>query len=324
MTSSIAQPTATFADVGRLAQAGRLNEAFELIIALADREDPEALITLGDFYWQGGPVDQDPQRARALFERASDVGHPMGRIFFTNLLASGVYGERDWSGAVVRLESEAGLDPHRALALQTLRSMSLDAEGNPSGTFGAESLSDKLGVFLHRGLFTEAECDFVLASAERRYQRSAVQDAQGRETPHPLRSSDGAPLHWLIEDPALQALNRRLAAVTQTPYENAEPLLVLRYHPGQEYRRHFDALPGLANQRSRTALVYLNDDYAGGETAFPRLDLKVRGRKGDVLVFHNSDAEGSPLPFSEHAGLPVVSGVKYLASRWIRSSRHLP
>lgn len=322
--SSIAQPLATFADVGRLAQAGRLNEAFELIIALADRDDPEALVTLADFYWQGGPVDQDPHRARALFQRASDVGHPVGRCFYTNLLASGVYGERNWTQALARLEEEARFDPHRAQAARMLGAMALDAEGDPTAAFDVELLSDKLGVSLYRGLFSAAECDFVMASAERRYQRSAVQDAQGRETPHPLRSSDGAPLHWLIEDPALQALNRRLAAVTQTPYENAEPLLVLRYQPGQEYRRHFDALPGLTNQRSRTALVYLNDDYTGGETGFPRLGLQVRGRRGDVLVFENADAEGSPLPLSEHAGLPVVSGVKYLASRWIRSSRHLP
>ena len=99
--------------------------------------------------------------------------------------------------------------------------------------------------------------------------------------------------------------------------------MVLRYQQGQEYRPHLDALPGLENQRVLTALVYLNDAYLGGETEFTRLGLKVKGRKGDVLVFRNTTADGSPDPISEHAGLPVVNGIKYLGSRWIRDRSHL-
>ena len=38
--------------------------------------------------------------------------------------------------------------------------------------------------------------------------------------------------------------------------------------PGQEYRPHFDAIGNADNQRVLTFLVYLNDDYEGGETDF--------------------------------------------------------
>ena len=34
-----------------------------------------------------------------------------------------------------------------------------------------------------------------------------------------------------------------------------------------------------------TALIYLNEDYEGGETAFVRKGIEVRGQTGDVLVF---------------------------------------
>jgi prolyl 4-hydroxylase len=50
--------------------------------------------------------------------------------------------------------------------------------------------------------------------------------------------------------------------------------------------------------------------------------VKVRGRKGDALVFVSALPNGDLDPLSEHAGLPVTSGTKYLASRWIREGRH--
>jgi prolyl 4-hydroxylase len=73
-----------------------------------------------------------------------------------------------------------------------------------------------------------------------------------------------------------------------------------------------------------TALIYLNDDYEGGETAFVRTGLKVRGKAGDVILFHNQGTDGGPNPMSEHAGLPVTNGAKYLATRWIREARWIP
>ena len=64
-----------------------------------------------------------------------------------------------------------------------------------------------------------------------------VYDQNGEQALDPIRTSDGAGLFWLAEDPAIHALNRRIAMATATNYERGEPLQVLRYLPGQEYRR---------------------------------------------------------------------------------------
>ena len=104
-------------------------------------------------------------------------------------------------------------------------------------------------------------------------------------------------------------------------YDQGETLQLLRYAPGAQYRAHFDALAGEANQRVATVLVYLTDDYEGGETQFVRTGLAYRGRKGDALLFRNVDAGGRPDPMALHAGLPVTRGVKIIASRWIRAAR---
>jgi prolyl 4-hydroxylase len=147
-----------------------------------------------------------------------------------------------------------------------------------------------------------------------------VDERTGRLIMNPVRTSDTAVFPWVAENPAVHALNRRIAVASATRAEQGEPLQVLRYAPGQEYRPHIDAVPGLANQRILTMLVWLNDDYEGGETRFIETGLTVKGRKGDALLFENVDAEGRPDTKMVHAGLPVTRGVKLLASRWIRAN----
>jgi hypothetical protein len=69
-------------------------------------------------------------------------------------------------------------------------------------------------------------------------------------------------------------------------------------------------------------LVYLNDDYEGGETEFPRLGLRYKGKTGDALVFWNVSQTGELERDSVHAGLPVTSGQKWLLSKWVRQKAY--
>ena len=71
-------------------------------------------------------------------------------------------------------------------------------------------------------------------------------------------------------------------------------------------------------QRVLTALVYLNDDYEGGETDFPVLGAHWKGRKGEALLFWNVAPDGALDERTLHAGLPVTRGEKWMLSQWIR------
>jgi prolyl 4-hydroxylase len=312
----------TVADVIALERAGRTAEAIRLVEALAMRGDPEALFMFGDMHWRGAGVARDFARGRMWFERASDAGHPMARRGATNLIASGIAGRRDWQGALRRLAEEARGDTRRAQMLALIEAMDLTGEGDPARLPEGEVLSEAPRITIFRSVFTPAECAFLMLVAEPCYERSLVGSANG-DIPDPIRTSDGSTIHWLIEDPAIHALNRRLAALAGNRVEHGEPLQILRYRPGQEYRRHVDWLHD-PNRRILTALLYLNDGYEGGETAFTRIGLSVRGHAGDVLVFRNGEASGQVDPLSEHAGMPVASGTKYLASRWMRQADHRP
>ena len=64
---------------------------------------------------------------------------------------------------------------------------------------------------------------------------------------------------------------------------------------------------GKHGQRLTTVLVSLNEDYEGGETFFPGLDLKVGPKTGRAIVFHSLEKDGKIDHDSLHAGLPIFS-----------------
>lgn len=305
----------------QLSVAGRNAEAVLIITQLVAQNEPQALAMLAEMKWRGGIVPQDPQAARELYRRAAGLGHRQAAAVVTNLMANGVAGARDWSGAMERLRTEARGDEKRRGALVLMEKMALTDAGDPARLPPAEILSERPDIRRVTRLFTAAECDYLRQLAEPQYAPSVVNDAMGRPVRDPIRTSDGATIHWLIEDPAVHALNRRLAAASGTSYEQGEATLILRYKGGQEYKPHFDFVRSEQNQRFMTVLVYLNHDYKGGETVFPEIGLKVKGSKGDALIFTSALPDRSVDPLSKHAGLPVSGGVKYLCTKWIREKR---
>ena len=124
-------------------------------------------------------------------------------------------------------------------------------------------------------------------------------------------------------DVVIQMLRARIAAATNLPLPVFEPAQIMHYSVGEEFRPHFDFLTehvGRAaqmrrfGQRIATFLIYLNDDFEGGETEFPRTGISHRGRKGDALFWANVDPPAAPDPLTFHAGQPPTSGEKWILS----------
>ena len=103
---------------------------------------------------------------------------------------------------------------------------------------------------------------------------------------------------------------------------------MLHYDEGGEYRPHYDYFdvntPGglvhtnRGGQRMATFMIYLADTEEGGETIFPKADLKVHPQKGKAVMFFNVDSNGKEDPMSFHGGAPVLKGEKWIMTRWMR------
>jgi prolyl 4-hydroxylase len=308
--------------IDALLQGGRQAEAARLLIAAAAAGERWALGQLAWWRITGQIVRRDLAKARALLAAAAAKGDIGCALLHASFLAGGVGGEPQWPEALAGLRALAAKAPQAAAQLRLIEAMDLDADGFPARPVPLRALAASPYAAASQGFVTAAECAYLIAAAEPQFQPSVVVDpATGQMIPHPVRSSDAASFGVFAEDLAINAINRRIAALSGTTPAQGEPLQVLRYRPGGEYKPHMDALPAEPNQRIVTVLVYLSDDYVGGETRFMRTGLTFRGKAGDALLFHNSGADGRPDPMSLHAGLPVARGIKYLASRWIRQER---
>lgn len=72
---------------------------------------------------------------------------------------------------------------------------------------------------------------------------------------------------------------------------------------GSHFNIHADHGP--AYNCTVSAVIYINDDYEGGDLKFPRLDnLVYKPKAGDIAVFPSNY-------IYEHASLPMESGTKY-------------
>lgn len=300
---------------------GDLARGMALLTDAAGKGDAEAAVRLAVLFLEGRTIGRNLSQARRWFGRAGELGHPRAKHIHIALMANGVGGPRLWSGAVNHLKQLAVDDHSARRQFDLIAGMALDEEGNPTDQPPIEPVPGTHSVRWSRALLTNDECSLLIECGAPYLAPSVIVDPRtGAARPDPIRTSRAAIFPWVDENPFIHAINRRLAAATCTRVEQGEPLQLLEYGPGQEYRPHSDALSGADNQRIITALVYLNDDYEGGETSFPRLGLDLRGSPGDALIFDNVDENGRADPAMIHAGRPVTKGLKYLASRWIREA----
>lgn len=303
-------------------RSGRAQDGIAFVEKKAAGGDAEANLIVAHWHLYGSDRPRDPSVARRHLQVAGDAGDTHAVRIMANMMASGMGCSADMPGAVALLEGIADRDQCAAAQLALLPQLMSDRQ---SAAVKRERVSDDPAVEVIRELLRPAECAYIRSLAAPVLKPSFVYEpGVDRGKADPIRRSEGAAFLPHDEDLVVQALNRRLASASGTTVEQREALYVIRYAPGEEYRPHFDALPGLANQRERTAICYLNDDYEGGATSFPELGISLRGAMGDVLLFVNVDAGGRPDPRSRHAGEIVTSGEKWIATRWIRQRPHNP
>ncbi len=303
-----------------LARSGKQREAVEAVEQAASAGDPDALLALANWRLFGLYGPRDLAAVHELLEKGSQAGSIEAARMWANLIGNGTGCPSDPDRAQQVLRGLAPHDPQSERQLRVLGEMKPE-----TGSETAEVLNEAPPVRIFRGFLLPSECRYLRTAAEPALRPSSVIDPRtGRQVPHPVRNSAGMNFGPADEDLVIHAINRRIAAATGTDVASGEPLHILRYSPGQQYKPHVDALPGADNQRESTMLLYLNSEYAGGETVFTELGITVRGNEGDALLFRNTTLDGRGDDRTRHAGLPVLAGVKWLASRWIRQRPYSP
>lgn len=190
-------------------------------------------------------------------------------------------------------------------------------------------LDDRIQAKLHQSFFSDEECLYIRCLGGANLKPSISVDPNGTRHQNHIRTSHDFQFLPENEEMYLKLLQCRMAAAARLPLKNAEPLILLRYMPGQEYKPHRDYLPpshfiateqGGAGQRLRTVIAYLNTPALGGATLFPLLGKEIPALQGQLLLFDNIHASQKLNELSLHAGAPVERGAKWITTLWIRQN----
>jgi len=325
-------------------------QAVEHLKQAAATGDLAAKAALGAHLLSEAPYDQR-EGARLTLE-AAKAGNAEATHLLAVLAASGVVAAQSWSDALKHLERAAELGLKRAqaelamLAGEAPLAAALSAGDAPASPnwerlrkavdvrkwivpSQARVVSSSPRIAVAERFFSAEICDWLIQTG-RPYLRPAKTNdpATGSGRYETARTNSSAEPGLSQTDLMTHLVRARISALTGPPTLAMEGTAILHYTSGQQYYRHYDFFdtdsPGNARQvaqygqRVLTFLGYLNDDYDGGETDFPKIGWRFKGRKGDGLFFWNILPSGQPDHMTQHAGLPPLRGEKWLLSQWVR------
>lgn len=287
-----------------------------LIVQAAQLGNAEACEVLAAYVAEGRLVPRDWMQAFDLLRRAAELGEPRSRRQLALLasdpavaaeIASGSPAPDVWTRARDAIDLEAWLR-------------------TPAGV----TISASPRILVIENFLSPPVCDWLIERARGKLAPAEIYDqtGSGQGATSDARNNSNCILHPFEWDVVVALVRARIAAAAGSIPAHLEDLSVLHYGLGQRFTRHVDFIgpdfPGFADivarqgQRVATALVCLNEDFEGGETGFPHLGLKWKGRRGEAIFFWNIDAFGQGDPRTEHAGRPPTSGQKWILSQFIR------
>ena len=283
--------------VGRNAPFASL-EGVSLLTAAMDLGDAEATAVMAALTGAGAWTTQSWPRALDLLQLAAERGSDDARVQLALLAPPGMAATTDWKRLrdAVRLESWIVPPVPR-------------------------QVSEAPRVWTVENFASAELCAWLIGRARGRTTRAKVFDGKTVSVDG-KRSNSSFGVDVIEAGIVGQLLRFRIMGATTLSVTHMEPPHILYYAQGEEFAPHYDALYINApasedSDRQVTFLLYLNDGYDGGELAFVRTGFRHKGAVGDGVFFTNM-VGGKPDPLSEHAGLPVTSGEKWLLSQWIR------
>jgi prolyl 4-hydroxylase len=332
--------------------AGAHSDAVTHLAAGTRKHDVEAMTRLGKRLLVGDRAPCLPKDGAGLIADASARGGAEAAAVLAVLYAVGasrghdaraglesliVAAERGWPAAHAQLDvlaagpwstedpSEvAGGGASTAVDWRALgQTVDLDAWlSAPSGTdLSASPLVRSFPQFASVRM-----CRWFIERARGRLSRALVYEAISREVmARPTRTNTAAVFNLVDTDLVLAQL--RMSACLGIPLRHFEAVTVLHYDVGEEITEHYDfidpELPSYAQEiaqqgdRVVTFLVYLNDDYDAGQTAFPRVGIDHKGGRGEGVYFVNA-RNGRADTRTLHAGRTPAGGDKWIISQFVR------
>ena len=246
-----------------------LTAGIERVTAAASDGTGEAAYLMALLTASGIGVPQDLSASLQHLQRAAEAGHRPAQTELAALVGN-------WR--LVGDITAAKVQPRESW--QRLRA-AVDVAAWLSIPAG-RIFSDEPRIAAVRHYLSSQTCDWLIRLGRPHLKDAEIYDTEsGTLRGDRSRTNTAAPLGLEQIDMVVAFVRARISALANVSIAGLETSQVLHYQVGQEFAAHCDYLdlnnPGHARdvqmhgQRALTVLIYLNDDYAGGDTAFPLL-----------------------------------------------------
>ena len=180
-------------------------------------------------------------------------------------------------------------------------------------------------VYEFDNLLTVDECNMIIDMAKPNIKKSTV---LSKNPNHPGRTSSH--IFLKTNNNLLEKIDNIVYSYLKIPIEHYEDLQVVNYKSTQKYVAHYDAcdpsdeickndIETIGSLRYATFIIYLNDNFTGGETEFPKHNFKAKPKIGKAVLFFNLNNDNTNRrDNSFHGGLPPIIGEKWMCNKWIR------
>jgi len=185
--------------------------------------------------------------------------------------------------------------------------------------------TDKIQMYTIPKFMHEDECIRMMEIIDSRLRPSNLTSETATAD---FRTSQSCDLCY-ISDPLINTVEERISHTLGIHLSYSDGTQAQKYEIGQEFREHCDYFhPGTGDyeryvpkhgNRTWTFMIFLNDTERGGGTRFPKLDKIFYPEQGRALLWNNLYPSGAPNPHTLHHGMPVVSGQKYIITKWFRA-----
>lgn len=306
--------------------------ALSFITEAARGGEGRALARVAALIAAGAHMPQDWPKALRLLGDAANAGDASARGQLKSLQAA--------AGAVAAAGPTQGTRPAESAAAAALPQAAAGAQQIDWRALAAAvsleywlspATAQALHPKIHRvsNLVPVPVCAWLIARAQGHLEPATVYDAViKRDLVHEMRTNTLANFDYATLDVVQFLVQARMSRTCGYRMQHLEAPMILHYDPGQQITPHFDFIDVNApdyeqqireqGQRMITFLLYLNDDYSGGETTFPQLGIVNRGVMGDGFYFVNALEDRSPDRNMLHTGSPPTSGEKWIVSQFVR------
>lgn len=297
-------------------------------------KDHFKILEIGKKVISGVGAPCSPLNGTVLLQNAARLGNAEASRLLSGLYAQGVIEEENLGSAYKQLGISTSAGDEKALQYQEI------LRKNSCGSYAeakkwiehdseAKVIKDEIGAVIYEKILDSSFCEFLIKENSGRLQPAEVFDSSTAILKRDLmRDNLHAQFDALNINLPLQIIRKRVAKLVNVSSHQLESPEILCYRVGERYKPHYDFFhPKIAGlnthiqkygQRVKTCLIYLNNNYRGGETFFPKYNISVRANVGDMLVFDNVSKTGEVNLNSLHEGLPPTTGEKWLLAQWVR------